>query len=85
MSDDVKLLSEIERRNDDIRLAEQARRGEHIPTGPILQDELVTLLRETRKRIKVWRSLQTYKAIAASRKSLLTTSLPEGKEAPAVK
>lgn len=85
MSDNVKLLSEIERRNDDIRLAEQARRGEHIPTGPILQDELVTLLVETRKLRKVWRSLQTHKARAASRKSLLTTSLPEGKEVPVAK
>ena len=85
MSDDVKLLSEIERRNDDIRLAEQARRGEYIPTGPILQDRLVKLLGETRKRIKVWRSIQTHDARSASRKPLLTTSLPEGKEVPAVK
>lgn len=68
MSDYVNFLSNIERRNDDLRLAEQSRQGEYIPTDSILPDRILKMLSAVRKSMNARRSANANHAKPASRK-----------------
>ncbi len=52
MSDYANFLSNLERRNDDIRFASQACRSEYHTTGPILIEKLVALLGTVRRNLR---------------------------------
>jgi hypothetical protein len=66
MSDYTNFLSNVERRNDDLRLAEQSRRGEYALAGPILVEQLVKLLSTVRRSMQVWRPIMPKKGWAFS-------------------